>query len=210
VTALSKLGLKPKLQNVSSSKPAGQVVAQKPSAGTQVNKASTVTLNVSSGTGGGTTTVSTTTTTATTGAAPGGTTTAARVAIPAVRGLAVTAGLRRLNAAGLRPVVRYVPSSSRAGIVVNETPSGRAARGSRVRIAVSEGPNPGTPTSIPSVVGQDQASASQTLRQAGFKVVVLFRKTTDQSRVGNVLEQQPVAGMSIPTGSYVAIFVGRS
>jgi beta-lactam-binding protein with PASTA domain len=206
VTALTKAGLKPKLQNVSSSQTAGQVVAQKPPAGKQVDKGSTVVVNVSSGTGGGTTTVSTTTITTTTA----GTATATRVAVPAVRSLAVTAGLRRLDAAGFRPVLRYVPSSSRAGIILSEAPTGRAARGARVRITVSEGPNPGAPTSIPSVVGQDQASASQALQQAGFKVVVLFRKTTDSSEAGNVLEQQPSAGRSIPAGSYVAIFVGRS
>jgi serine/threonine-protein kinase len=132
------------------------------------------------------------------------------VSIPTVRALAVTAGLRRLNTAGFRPVLRYVPSSSRAGIIVSEAPTGSAARGSRVRIAVSEGPSPGAPTSVPSVVGQDQAAAAQALNQAGFKPVVLFRKTTDQSKAGMVVDEQPTAGASIPAGSYVAIFVGRA
>jgi beta-lactam-binding protein with PASTA domain len=66
VTQLTKLGLKPKLQNVPSTKPVGQVVAQKPAAGKEVDKGSTVVLNVSKGTGGGTTTVQTTTTNVTT------------------------------------------------------------------------------------------------------------------------------------------------
>src|SRR5919201_1847478 len=96
----TKAGLKPKLQNVASQQPAGQVVAQKPPAGKQVNKGSSVVLNVSSGTGGATTTVQTTTTTTTattsTGAAAGTTS----KPIPAVRGLAIVAGLRRLNTAG--------------------------------------------------------------------------------------------------------------
>ena len=217
VTKLTKLGLKPQLQNVASSRPAGQVVAQKPPAGQQVDKGSTVVLNVSSGSAGGTTTTQTTTqttttqttTTATTGAGSGTGTAAGRVSIPAVRGLAVTAGLRRVNTAGLRPVIRYVPSSSRAGIIVAQAPAGTAARGSRVRISVSEGPSPGTPTSVPSVVGQDQASAAQALNQAGLKPVVLFRKTSDPSKSGIVIEEQPQAGASIPTGSYVAIVVGR-
>jgi beta-lactam-binding protein with PASTA domain len=205
VTALTGAGLKPKLQNVTSDKPAGQVVSQKPAAGDEVDKGSTVTLNVSRGGGGATTSVTTTTTT-TSGNAPSATPTA----IPAVRGLAVTAGLRRLNTAGFRPVVRYVPSSTRAGLIVAERPAGSAAKGSRVQIAVSEGPNPAAAASVPDVVGQDQASASQTLREAGFKVVVLFRKTTDSSQVGNVIDEQPAADASIPSGSYVAVFVGRS
>ena len=66
VSQLTKLGLKPQLQNVSSSQPAGLVVAQKPPAGKEVDKGSAVVLNVSRGTGGGTTTVQTTTTTTTT------------------------------------------------------------------------------------------------------------------------------------------------
>jgi beta-lactam-binding protein with PASTA domain len=215
VTKLTKLGLKPQLQNVASSQPSGQVVAQKPPAGNQVDKGSTVVLNVSSGSPGGTTTTQTTTTTTsttTTTAAGGGTGTSAagHVSIPAVRGLAVSAGLRRLNTAGLRPVVRYVPSSSRAGIIVTQSPTGTAARGSRVRVSVSEGSSPGAPTSVPSVVGQDQAAAAQAIREANFKIAVLFRKTTDPSKNGVVVDEQPASGASIPAGSYVAIFVGRS
>ena len=74
---------------------------------------------------------------------------------------------------------------------------------------VSNGPNPAAPATVPDVAGQDQAAAATALRQAGFKVVVLFRKTADQTKDGIVLEQQPAAGSSIPRGSYVAIFVGR-
>jgi serine/threonine-protein kinase len=210
VTKLTKAGLKPKLQNVASQQPSGQVVSQKPPAGKQVKKGSTVTLNVSSGPGGATTTVQTTTTTTTSTTAAGGGTGTASKPIPAVRGLAIVAGLRRLNTAGFRPVVRYVPSSTSFGSILSESPSGTAKRGTRVRLTVAEGPNPGTPTSVPNVIGQDQASASQTIRQAGFKVVVLFRKITNASRAGLVVDEQPAAGTSVPTGAYVAIFVGRT
>jgi serine/threonine-protein kinase len=122
----------------------------------------------------------------------------------------VTSGLRRLNTAGLRPVVRYVASTQRAGLIVAQSPSSGSARsGSRVRVSVSEGPNPATPASVPNVIGQDQATAATTLRQAGFKVLVLFRKTTNQSQDGVVIDEQPRPGSRIPTGSYVAIVVGR-
>jgi len=183
-------------------------VAQKPPAGQQVNKNSTVVLNVSSGSGGATTTVQTTTTTTTATPSAGGST--AGTTIPSVRGLAIVAGLRRLNAAGFRPVVRYVSSSTQFGSILGQSPTGTAKRGTRVRLTVAEGPNPGTPTSVPTVIGQDQASASQTIRQAGFKVVVLFRKTTNASRAGLVVDEQPAAGTSVPAGAYVAIFVGRT
>jgi beta-lactam-binding protein with PASTA domain len=62
---------------------------------------------------------------------------------------------------------------------------------------------------VPNVVGQDQAAAVQSLRDAGFKVAVLNRPTADQSNDGLVAEEQPHVGSSIPGGSQVTIFVGR-
>jgi beta-lactam-binding protein with PASTA domain len=202
VDQLTKLGLKPKLQNVASQQSAGQVVSQKPPAGKEVDKGSTVVLNVSRGSGGSTTTVQTTTSTSVT--------TTARAPIPSVRGLAIAAGLRRLNAARFRPVVRYVASSRPAGVILAQAPTGTAPEGSRIRLRVSEGPNPGTPTTVPDVIGQDQDSAATALRQAGFRVVVLNRPTSDPSEDGVVIDEQPAAGSSVPRGLTVAIFIGRS
>jgi serine/threonine-protein kinase len=215
VNQLTKVGLKPKLQNVPSTRPVGQVVAQKPPAGKEVDKGSTVVLNVSRGAGGVTTTVRTTTrrtttTTATTRTAATTVTTTASSRVQSVRGLAVTAGVRRLNTAGLRPVVRYVASSQQAGLIVAQAPAGGTApRGSRVRVSVSKGPTPADSVTVPDVVGQDQASGAQAVRQAGLKVVVLFRKTSDQTKDGVVIDEQPAAGSSVPRGLYVAIVVGR-
>jgi beta-lactam-binding protein with PASTA domain len=201
VTQLTKLGLKPQLKNVPSAQPAGQVVAQKPPPGAKVDKGSTVALNVSSGSATATTTVQTTTTTG-----PG----AARVPVPAVGGLAVTSGLRRLNAAGFHPIVSYVSSTQPAGQISRQRPAGGTApTGSAVAVAVSTGPNPAQAVTVPDVVGQDQASAASAIRQAGLKPLVLFRKTTDQTENGNVIDEQPAAGANIPRGSYVAIFVGQ-
>jgi serine/threonine-protein kinase len=215
VTTLTRVGLKPVLQNVPSSKPVGIVVAQKPAAGKEVDKGSKVTVNVSTGQGG-TTTVQTTTVATTTGGTTVTTTAApaapARVRVPLVRGLAVTTGLRRLNALRLRPVVRYTSSSLPAGRIISQSPAAgtSAPRASRVRVNVSNGPNPNASASVPDVVGQTQPAALTTLRQAGFRVLTLYRRTTEQSKVGTVLEEQPVAGSSIPRGSWVAIFVGRA
>ena len=78
-----------------------------------------------------------------------------------------------------------------------------------MRVNVSTGPNPQPNTAVPDVVGQDQATAVQTLRDAGFKVAVLNRPTADQSKDGLVVEQQPRANSNIPGGSQVTIFIGR-
>ena len=208
VTRLTKLGLKPVLQNVSSTRPVGIVVAQKPSGGKEVDKGAKVTLNVSSGTGPATTT----TTTATT-ATVATTTTArtGRVTAPSVVGLVQIPALRRLNALGLRPTVRYVRSSQPANRVLSQAPTGGTPlrRGSPVRLSVSTGPNPQPAATVPNVVGQDQATAADSVRSAGFRVVVLNRPTSRQGQDGQVVDEQPRAGSSVPGGLPVTIFVGR-
>jgi len=211
VQALTALGLKPVLQNVPSNQPAGTVVGQKPPAGKEVDKGAEVTVNVSTGTGQPTTTATTPTTSTTTTTTGATTTTAAPVRVPRVVGLAQTPALRRLNVLGLRPTVVYVRSSQPANRVVSQLPkSGTSLRpGARVRVNVSTGPNPQPNTAVPNVVGQDQATAAQTLRDAGFTVAVLNRPTADQSKDGLVVEQQPRASSNIPGASQVTIFIGR-
>ena len=206
VAALTKLGLKPVLRNVPSDKPVGTIVGQNPPAGQEVDKGSKVIVKVSTGTSTTTTATTTATTVMTTTTVPSG---PARV--PTVVGLAQTPALRRLNVLGLRPTVVYVASSQQANKVVAQSPApGKTLpHGSRVRVSVSTGPNPQPATTIPTVVGQDQATAVQTLRAAGFRVAVLNRPTSDQSKDGMVVEQQPKAGTSIPAGLQVTIFVGR-
>jgi beta-lactam-binding protein with PASTA domain len=208
VAALTKLELRPALHNVPSAQPAGTVVGQKPPAGNEVDQGSTVTVNVSTGSASSTTT----STGVTTAPTPTVTTpTAGSVRVPRIVALAQTPALRRLNVLGLRPAVVYVASSEPANRVIGQSPGeGTSLRkGSRVRVRVSAGPNPQPATSVPNVVGQDQATAADTLRTAGFKVAVLNRPTSDQSRDGVVVEQQPRAGASIPGGVQVTIFVGR-
>jgi beta-lactam-binding protein with PASTA domain len=210
VQALTAVGLKPVLQNVPSDRPAGIVVGQKPPAGKEVDKGAEVTVNVSTGTGQPTTTGTATTTSTTTTTTGATTTTAAPVRVPRVVGLAQTPALRRLNVLGLRPTVVYVRSSQPANRVVSQSPqSGASLRpGSRVRVNVSTGPSPEPNTAVPNVVGQDQATAVQTLRDAGFKVAVLNRPTADESKDGLVVEQQPRVTSNIPGGSQVTIFIG--
>lgn len=215
VNALTGVGLKPVLHNVGSAKPAGVVVAQKPPAGKEVDKGSKVTLNVSTGTPStttvSTTTVSTTTATTTTAGPTTSTPTAASVRVPRVTGLAQTPALRRLNVRGLRPQVVYRKSDQPTGRVLEQSPSGGSTlrRNSPVSLVVSAGPNPQPTTPVPNVVGQDQATAANNIKTAGFKILVLNRLVTSQGKDGVVVDEQPRAGSGIPAGSLVTIFVGR-
>ena len=210
VNKLTGVGLKAALHNVGSAKPAGIVVAQNPPAGKEVDKGSKVTLNVSTGTPS-TTTVSTTTTNRTTTTVPATTTTAASVRMPRVTGLGQTLALRRLNVRGLRPQVVYKKSEKPANRVLQQSPSEGSSlkRNSPVSLVVSAGPNPQPTTPVPNVVGQEQATAANNLKSAGFKVLVLNRPVTNQSKEGTVVDEQPRGGSGIPSGSQVTIFVGR-
>ncbi|MFL6037978.1 MAG: PASTA domain-containing protein [Gaiellaceae bacterium] len=201
VNAVTAKGLQPVLQNVPSAQPAGTVVAQKPKAGTEVDKGAKVTLNISTGTGPATTTTTTTATTA-----------SSSVKVPKVTGLSEAQALRDLNGAGLPATVVFQNSSQSAGQVLAQSPaaSASAQRGSHVRITVSNGPNPQPAETVPNVVGQDQATATNHLQSAGFRVVVLNRPASNASQNGVVIEQQPHAGASIPGNSLVALYVGRS
>jgi len=58
-------------------------------------------------------------------------------------------------------------------------------------------------------VGQDEATATTTLQNAGFVVEVIDQPTTDQTQDGIVLDEQPVGGSRAPRGSVITIYVGR-
>ncbi len=203
--ALRGAGLVAAVFDVPNAQPKGTVVAQSPSANTKVARGSKVRLNVSNGSAG-------TTTTSTTGGTTTTTPAATKVKVPKVVGLQQSAAQRKLNAVGLGSRVVYVASSSPSGRVIDQGPSAgtTAKRGSKVRIDVSLGPNPGAQANVPNVVGQDQQTATSTLRSAGFTVQVIMVPTTDPSQAGNVVDEQPAGGTKAPKGSQVTIYVGQT
>ena len=130
--------------------------------------------------------------------------------MPNVVGLDQTTAQKKLQRAGLASTIAYLASSKPAGTVVTEKPPAgtTVTRDSRVALGVSNGPNPKPLKAVPDVTGQDQGTATATLRQAGFTVVAIDQPTTDQSQNGIVLDEQPAPGSRIPAGSQVTIYVG--
>ena len=213
---ITKAGLVANVKRVTSAKPAGTVIAQKPPAAKRVPKGSTVQLTIAAKPGT-TTTVATTTTRATTTTNTTNTTTTAVGAaqtstVPQLVGQRLTFAIQRLRVLGLRPTVVFVASSRPANRVVAQRPVAgvQIAKGSRVRLNASIGPNPQQLRAVPDVLGQEQTSATQTLTQAGFQVAVIPQPTNDPSQQGIVLDEQPAAGARIPRGSQVTIFVGTA
>ena len=203
VASIRGAGLVPEAFTVPSTQPKGTVVAQRPRAGTRVPRGSKVRLNLSNGrsTGG----------VPPPPPPPPPPPAATRVAVPDVTGQAQEAAQRRLNVAGLKSGVVYVPSDQPQGTVVSQSPSGGTTvkRGSRVQLNASLGPNPGTQKTVPNVVGMNPQQASSRLTSAGFKVQRLAQKVSVQSQNGVVVDEQPAGGRKAPAGSTVTIYVGK-
>jgi len=64
------------------------------------------------------------------------------------------------------------------------------------------------PSTVPNIVGMNQAQAEQTVRLAGFRVgSVVTSQTPNPADVGNVVEQSPAPGVTAPSGSVVSLVV---
>ncbi|HEX6491608.1 MAG TPA: PASTA domain-containing protein [Gaiellaceae bacterium] len=198
-TALNRLraaGLSAQVTTVTATRAPGTVVSESPLAGTRVAKGSTVSLRVSKG----------------------------RTSVPDVRNQQVSTAKALLRAAGLVPAVFHVSSALPKGIVTAERPAPgtKVARGSKVRINVSNGSGAQTataPTStttttappkaravtVPNVVGQQQAAAQRRLHAAGLGARVLYVASSKPS--GIVVSETPSAGSTLPSGSKVTIRV---
>jgi beta-lactam-binding protein with PASTA domain len=200
VKKLEAAGLGFNQQVVFASAPPGRVTAQRPAAGAAVKKGATVALTVSKG--------------------------PQRVVVPNVVGRRRDDAIARLRSAGLHAAVFSVPSSSPRGFVVAQSPqaSAKAAKGSRVRINVSQGAPAATTTAstatsggttpsttttasakMPSVVGLSQTAAQRKLHAAGFRVRTAYVASSKPS--GTVVAQRPSPGTTLQRGAAVRINV---
>jgi beta-lactam-binding protein with PASTA domain len=136
VRALQARGLKPTLQQVSSSQPPGTVIAQKPSAGKRARKGTPVTLQVAKG--------------------------QTAVAVPDVTGRSQQQAVATLQQAGLKATIAQVPSSQPQGTVVAQNPSAgqKLARGSDVRLNVAKAQPPQAATTTAAATTQQTTTAA--------------------------------------------------
>lgn len=127
------------------------------------------------------------------------------VSVPAVSGKPAAVA-SALASAGLTvgKVVRSYNGSVPAGAVVSQNPTAGAdaPRGSAVTLVVSKGP---APVRVPHVLGKTGSDAKNTLRAAGFKIVVVTRDSA--ARKGTVLAQAPKASRLLQPGKRVVLTV---
>jgi serine/threonine-protein kinase len=180
ISTLVNAGLDPHAFDVASSKPVGTVTAQDPPPGKVVEKGSRVRVNVSSG--------------------------PADVTVPSVVGMTFEQATSTLRGQGFLVSRVDVDSDRPLGIVVDQSPSGTAPKGTTVQLSVSKGPKE---TAVPDVTSQDEASARSTLENAGFTVTVVPQNVNDPGLDGIVLSQSPTGGSKAKQGSTVRITVGK-
>jgi beta-lactam-binding protein with PASTA domain len=203
VAALKAAGFGAAVFVVPSSEPKNTVVAQRPRAGANAPADSKVRLNVSSGTtsGGGVPPPP----------PPQPPPPPASKSIPDVTGQSQQAAQRQLNGIGFKSRVAYVPSDEPQGTVVSQSPAGgtSAKVGSRITLNASRGSTPTAGQIVPKVLRLDPQTATSRLESVGFQVQRLTQKTSVRSLNGKVLDCQPAAGMRVPAGTFVTIYVGR-
>ena len=127
----------------------------------------------------------------------------APVAVPNVVGQQQDQAAATLQSKGFKVDTKTdATSSSPAGQVISQNPSGgTAAPGATITITVSGGA-----VSVPSVVGDSQATATQILTNAGFQVSVQNGSGPANVANGTVFSQNPQNGTAT-RGATVTIFV---
>lgn len=159
----------------------GLAIGTDPAAGESVRSGSQVTLLVSSG--------------------------QAQVAVPAVVGLTEEAARQRLSARGLDIDPSELESDRPAGEVVSQSPDAgeKVDPGSSVKVSVSSGE---AAVSVPNLVGQLRSEAENQLVGLGLVPDVVERPTDIEPQDGRVIDQRPIGGRSVSSGSTVRLIVG--
>lgn len=208
IASLRRVGVAARIVHVDSSLPEGEVVGQRPSAGTKVRKSGAVELKISQ---------------------------PAPVTVPDVAGTSLSVAVRTLGQRHLLASIRRVPNRLPTGTVVAESPAAgtRLKREAHVFVTVSRGGKPTThpaphhgsgpapppppaaessgPSTItvPDVIGEDALSATSDLESAEFTVDEVDVPTSDVGQDGIVLDQDPAGGSDADQGTTVTISVGH-
>jgi eukaryotic-like serine/threonine-protein kinase len=126
--------------------------------------------------------------------------------VPPVTGEQLNNARTVLQDAGFSVSVLYVTSSQPSQTVIGENPPGssKADQGSTVTLTVSSGPGS---VNVPTLLGDPVVQARRVLAKQGLKVGGILRESSAQIPAGDVIDTNPAAGQSVPTGSAVTLIV---
>jgi beta-lactam-binding protein with PASTA domain len=183
---LRAAGLRHDIRLTPSSRAAGAVLAQSPGAGAELERGSTVELEVAKKV-----------------VRP------SAVRLPNLVGSSAADAKARLRELGMHWTVLAVASAEPKRTVIGQSPAAgiELEKGETVTLRVSSGP---ALVDVPDVFGLDEQSARAKLENAGFDVTVVDQPATDPAEGGTVIEQDPTAGSNAEKGAVVTITVARS
>jgi eukaryotic-like serine/threonine-protein kinase len=181
---LKEAGFKPTTEKQPSATVAsGRVISTDPSAGTEAQAGSSVTVIVSGG--------------------------PAQTTVPDVVGQSRAAAEATLTNAKLAAgaITQQTSTEQSPGTVLEQSPAADSSlpAGGTVNLTIAQAP---TEVAVPDVVGQNEAQASAVLGRAGFSPQAVTQTTTEAAQVGTVLKQSPAAGHKARKGATVMIAVG--
>ncbi|MFJ5922753.1 Stk1 family PASTA domain-containing Ser/Thr kinase [Kitasatospora sp. NPDC092948] len=131
----------------------------------------------------------------------------AQVDVPDVTGQSKDAANTALTAKGFVVTFSYSNDDKiEQDKVISQSVTGKAATGTSVALVVSSGQGK---VAVPPLVGQSQDNASQALTDLNLTPNVVTKTITDQTKVGQVIEQNPLKGTQVAKGSKVTITVGK-
>ena len=172
LSVLEQMGLKGnKIGESQSDAPAGTIISQEQTAGDKVDQGTVINYTVSAGTDSPT--------------------------VPAVTGLSQSEAEAQIKALGLETSIQQSYSDTVAiGKIISVDPAAgtQLSKGATVTLVVSLGEE-NKQIAVPSVIGQDEATAKKNLNDTGFQVNV---ETTTQS---NGVGEGCVASQDIPAGT---------
>jgi beta-lactam-binding protein with PASTA domain/tRNA A-37 threonylcarbamoyl transferase component Bud32 len=161
--------------------PANQVIKQSPVAGNRAKKGSTITLEVSKGSG--------------------------QIPIPDLTGSSIADATRLLKEQGLKlgKITRTPSDTIQTGSVIHTDPKAGTSVGRNfvVNLIVSSGPKP---VLVQNVLNLDATTAANQLGQQGFIIKKQFQ-ASDTIQAGNVISTSPGPNMPAPQGSVVTLVI---
>ncbi|MBV9312019.1 MAG: Stk1 family PASTA domain-containing Ser/Thr kinase [Solirubrobacterales bacterium] len=130
----------------------------------------------------------------------------AKKVVPTVVGEQVSVAQTQIQNAGLTPNLIYRTDTHPNGTVIAQNPLGgtKASQGSTVTLTISQGPGN---AAVPPVSGLSQAAAVRAIKNANLKVGHIQSESSDTVPSGNATRTDPGAGVSVPVGSSVTLFV---
>ena len=176
--AIKAEGLVPTVEEAADDKvPEGSVISTDPEGGTRVDPGRSVTVTVSTG--------------------------KPDLEVPNVVTMNKSDAEQKLRDLGFKVELKERDTDDPKDQVIDQSPAAdtKVSYGSNVTVFYSDGPE-----EVPDVIGMNEAKATKTLTDAGFKVKVL-RTTETTEKKGTVIEQGPNGGEPADQGDTVTIVV---